>query len=127
MLLREAEAAAAQTGSAMEQASFLAPLLQGVLRVPRHCVLLNYRERHLARQTHKARTSGHQILPLQSNTTLKPQPFILVHCLHLEASNMKAAEQVSGPKNSISMYFTECVQTGFCLVDFLRLTSPAPV
>ncbi len=31
MLLREAEAAAAQTGSAMEQASFLAPLLQGVL------------------------------------------------------------------------------------------------
>lgn len=35
MLLREAEAAAAQTGSAMEQASFLAPLLQGVLRVPR--------------------------------------------------------------------------------------------
>lgn len=29
MLLREAEAAAALTGSAMEQKSFLAPLLQG--------------------------------------------------------------------------------------------------
>lgn len=62
MLLREAEAAAAQNGHTLEQKSFLAPLLQGrLLGVP-----LEYNVCHT--KTYRAKWAARQLGPSMQQT-----------------------------------------------------------